>query len=212
MLTNETCRILCATTTFSTYHYSIDMHPRLQANLHQNRNRRLWRTPESKNGRSNGFLMLSCVIGSFITSFSGRDTATYVRVGNRQKTSRMPKRWSTSFTERTRRSRGGNERQQLSFGTRKRRKWVEFRDLGAGKGISWTISFASLCFTSFLIGPARYKWPWHGFYHLRITVKWRWSFAVRRIRSIIVRIVLSCFLPCMKICSPGGLRIEKGIM
>ena len=30
--------------------------------------------------------------------------------------------------------------------------------------------------------PARYKWLWHGFYHLRSSLKWRWSFPVCRIR------------------------------
>ena len=163
------------------------MHRRLQANLHQNRNRRLWTTPESKNGRLNGFLMLSCVIGSFTTLFNGRDIVTYVQAGNRRKTSRMPRNWSTIFTEHIRRSRGGNE---LSFGTRKRRKWVEFRDLGAEEKhqLDDLFCFSLLHFFSYC--PARYKWPWHGFYHLRITVKWRWSFPVRRIRRIIVRFVL----------------------
>jgi hypothetical protein len=156
--------------------------------------------------------MLCCVKGTFITSFSGRDTATYVPVGNWQKTSRMPERWSTSFTERTRRSHRVNPREQLSIGTWKRRKWVEFPDSGAEE---WHQSddlfyFSLLHVYSYWSGPV--QMAWHGFYHHQITVKWRCSFPVRQIRSIIVRIVLSCFLSCIKICSPGGLRIERGIV
>jgi len=197
---------------FSTYHYSIDMHPRVQANLHQNHNRRLWRTPESKNGRSNGFLMLCGVIGNFITSFSWRDTATYVRVGNRQTTSRVPKRWSTSFTKRTRRSRGGNERQQLSFWSRKQRKWVEFRDSGAEERhqLDDLFCFSLLHFFSSWSGPVQMALAWvlPPLDHSQVEVE----FPRAPDPQHIVRIGLSCFLPCMKICSPGGLRIERGIM
>jgi len=156
-------------------------------------------TPESKNGRSKWLLMLSCVIWSFTTLFNGRDIITYVQAGNRRKTSRMSRSWSTIFIEHIRRSRWGHE---VSFRPRMRRKGIQFRHsdaeemgwvsgLGSGGKASFGRSLLLLLASLLsLIGPARYKWPWHGIYHHRIIVKWRWSFPVHRIRRIIVRFVL----------------------
>jgi hypothetical protein len=104
--------------------------------------RRLSMTPNTR--MSIPSFTLNGDLASFVTTFSERDTPTYVRVAKQQKTYRMPKTWWTCFTEPIHRSDTGNEMQQLSFGTRTQRK-----------GITWTISFPCLCFPSLLL----FVWP-----------------------------------------------------
>jgi len=186
------------------------MHRRLQAHLHQNRNRRLWTTPESTNGRLHGFLMLSCVIGSLTILFKGREIVTYVQAGNRRNTSRMPRSWSTYFTEHIRRSREGNE---LSFGTRKWRKWVQFRDSRAEEKhqLDDLFCLSLLHFFSYWSGPvqmalARVLPPSD---HSQVELEFPRAPDPQNHREICF---IFCFHPCMKICSPGALRIERGMM
>jgi hypothetical protein len=50
-----------------------------------------------------------------------------------------------------------------------------------GDGITFGCFLVSLFSSSLLWISARYKWHWHGFYDLRISVNGRWSFAVHRI-------------------------------
>jgi len=117
-----------------------------------------------------------------------------------------------------------------------RRKWIEFRDseaaemnwvsgLGGGgnglsfgtqerrKGINWTISFASPCFTSFSY--------WSGPVQMtlalvlppsdqsQVEVEFPRAPDAQNYRAICF---ILCFHPCMKICSPGGQHIERGMM
>jgi len=154
--------------------------------------------------------MLSCVIGSFTTFFNGRDRVTYVQAGNQRKTSRMPRSWSTIFTEHILRSRGGNE---LSFGTQKRRKWVEFWDSGAEdkQQLDDLFCFSLLHFFSYWSGPvqmavARVLPPSD---HSQVEVEFSRTLDLQNYREICF---IFCFHPCMKICSPGDLGIERGIM
>jgi len=134
-------------------------------NGHRSQYRQLSKDWDRNNGKSTPFSTQNGVIGSSTTSSSVPDTATYTQVGNRWTTSNMPRSWSTSFIESTR---GTHiDREQLWFG------------IGGERSVG--------CFILFLVYwmPARYKWRWQGFYHLRIAVTWRWTIPVRRIHRLV---------------------------
>jgi len=82
---------------------------------------------------------------------------------------------------------GSGDKEELRSEARERRKWVNrVSELRTGGKLSIGRSFLLfLLFSSpYLLLhwiSARYKWHWHGFYHLRISVNGRWSFPVRRI-------------------------------
>ena len=105
------------------------------------------------------------------------------------------------------------------------------------KVINWAFlsSVSSLLFSSYLLLhwiSARYKWRRHGFYHLPISVNGRLSFPVGRIhRTGTVRcqsvagllslyeyvrgmicLMLSFSFLLYGLCSPGGLRLKRGMM
>ena len=61
------------------------------------------------------------------------------------------------------------------------------RNMKLGSGGSCRLG---VFFVLSLLGtPARDKWHRHKFYHLRITLKWRWNFPVRRTRQ---KVELNC--------------------
>jgi len=95
--------------------------------------------------------------------------------------------------------------------------------------------FSLLCFSSWI--SAQCKWRRHGFLPPSESVKWRWSFPVRRIHRKVtlrgtdrlwdlwihmiayVERLFDCFLSisflsysCTGLCSPGGLHLKRAIM
>jgi hypothetical protein len=78
--------------------------------------------------------------------------------------------------------------EELRSEDRKWRKWVSlFRNSAPEQsyqlGVSFFCSFSSFLNTLLLLMiSAQYKWRQPGFYHLRISVKGRWSFPLCRIR------------------------------
>jgi len=85
---------------------------------------------------------------------------------------------------------GSGDKEELRSGTWERRKWVDrISELGTEEsnqlGIPFFCLFSSLLFSIlFYIFGSRpsTNGVGTGFYHLRITAKWRWSFPVRGIR------------------------------
>jgi len=120
-----------------------------------------------KNGKLIASSTPNSVVGSFIISFNGPDTNMSVWVGSQRKTSGMLRSWWTNSISVTQGS----------------------RDSG-GKGSNWR-SFSFLLW----LDAVQYEWPLHGLYHLRITLKTRWSFTMHHIHRTIVEFV-SCLIVC----------------
>ena len=138
----------------STGCYLVDMHHWLNANHLDSP------SSPSSTTRKNGTLIVSSTSYSnnrhFLTSFRWGNIDTYVKVGNRQKTSWMPHRCSTGFSQLIRRRGQHNQTQRQSFATWERRKWVELRDTGAeGRHqLDHRFCFSLVHFFSHFVGPS----------------------------------------------------------
>jgi len=137
---------------------------------------------------------------------------------------------------------GSGDTEELRSEARKRRAWVnrvsELRTWGKlsiGHSFLLFVLFSSHLHTLLRLWiSARYKWRRHAFYHCQISVNWRWSFAVRRMRRKVTlsgtvryqeySVSTSTYAawlfdrcpPCpfilYDLCSPGGLRLRRGII
>jgi hypothetical protein len=136
---------------------------------------------------------------------------------------------------------GSGDKEELRSEARDRRKWVNrVSELGTEESSQLGISFfSSLLFSIlyyFIGSRPGTNGVGMGFYHLRMAAKWRWSFPVGRIRrkvtlsgtdrlwdlwvstSTYAAGLFNAFFPfvfpCLLygLCSPGGLRLKRGIM